>query len=185
LPIQYGWKGPHPSAKGIPSKILNCQRHGWHQSSALVSPQQEAPSQHQHSYWLYDSHASRPLPLGSPGHSQQFPPFYKPCQTVLDMGRAVTNKLMNVQIRTLIGKGIKNSDISKIMEQFMTIQSTVQDLICQLQNHNALQCDFWGNTCPLLPRGPLLMPRGPLLMIKHCFCKGLPLPDHVHVTCIF
>jgi hypothetical protein len=72
--------------------------------------------------------------------------FYTPHQTVLDMGRATTNKLMNVQIRALIGKGIKNSDINKITKQYMTVPSTVPDLIPQLENHNALQAGFWGKT---------------------------------------
>jgi hypothetical protein len=75
-----------------------------------------------------------------------FSPFYTPRQTVLDMGRAATNELMNVQIRALIGKGIENSDITKITKQFMTVPSTVPDLIRQLENHNALQSDFWGKT---------------------------------------
>jgi hypothetical protein len=45
----------------------------------------------------------------------------------LNMGRAAPNKLMNVQIRALIRKGIENSDISKITKQFMTVPSTVPD----------------------------------------------------------
>jgi hypothetical protein len=73
-----------------------------------------------------------------------FSPFYTPRQTVLDMGRAASNELMNVQLRAMIGKGIENSDINKITKQFMTVPSTVPDLIRQLQNHNSLQSDFWG-----------------------------------------
>jgi hypothetical protein len=73
-----------------------------------------------------------------------FSPFYMHRQTVLDMGRAAMNELMNVQLRAMIGKGIKNSDINKITKQFMTVPSTVPDLIHQLQNQNALQSDFWG-----------------------------------------
>jgi hypothetical protein len=73
-----------------------------------------------------------------------FSPFFTPRATVLDMSRAASSDLMNVQIRALLGKGIENSDISKITKQFLTVPSTVTDLIRQLANHNALQGDFWG-----------------------------------------
>jgi hypothetical protein len=75
-----------------------------------------------------------------------FSPFFTPRATVLDMSRAASSDLMNVQIRALLGKGIENSDISKITKQFLTVPSTVTDLTRQLANHNALQGDFWGLT---------------------------------------
>jgi hypothetical protein len=75
-----------------------------------------------------------------------FSPFFTPCATVLDMNRAASSDLMNVQIRALLGKGIENSDISKITKQFLSVPSTVTDLTRQLANHNALQGDFLGPT---------------------------------------
>jgi hypothetical protein len=51
---------------------------------------------------------------------------------------------MNVHLRAIVRKGIKNGDISKITKQFMTVPGTVPDMIKQLTNHNALQGDFWG-----------------------------------------
>jgi hypothetical protein len=73
-----------------------------------------------------------------------FFPFFTPRATVLNMSRAASSDLMNVQIRALLGKGIKNSDISKITKQFLTVPSTVTDMTRQLANHDALQGDFWG-----------------------------------------
>jgi hypothetical protein len=73
-----------------------------------------------------------------------FSPFFTPRATVLDMNRAASSDLMNVQIRALLGKGMENSDISKITKQFLTVPSTVTDMTHQLANHNALQGDFWG-----------------------------------------
>jgi hypothetical protein len=43
-----------------------------------------------------------------------FSPLHTPGQTVLDMGRAGTNEIMNVQLCALVGKGIKKNNILKI-----------------------------------------------------------------------
>jgi hypothetical protein len=60
------------------------------------------------------------------------------------MSRSANNDLMNVHLRALVGKGVENSDISKITKQYLTVPGTVPEMIRQLSNHNALQGDFWG-----------------------------------------
>jgi hypothetical protein len=73
-----------------------------------------------------------------------FSVFYTPRANVLDMGKAASAELLNVHLRAEVGKGIENGDINKITKQYMTVPGTVPDMVKQLDNHNKLQGDFWG-----------------------------------------